>query len=338
MTLAHTIKQRVLYLGYREVPLQRRGIICDPAIKPQLELALRRFLDGYHLALASTTTADLARRLDAEIEPNFQGFAYEGAAMFLAIMDYLTPWQPSRVDAFLAEHGADHDYLISVGIGFAIARIPWARRSPLRYALRYPPGLAGLVLDGYGFHEGFFHSARTIRRGERPRGITGYAARCFDAGIGRSLWFVCGADPERLRDTIRRFDAARQPDLWAGVGLACTYAGSAYQDLAQYETILRRLVAHAGPHTPQLAFGVACAAGARIKAGNATAWTARACETILDLPAAEAGALVNDSWAAANAEVAGRPRGAVGLRVHQTVNERIIARLARRARIVSVAA
>jgi hypothetical protein len=327
MSLATGFKHTFFRLDYKEVPLDRRGIVCDPAIKPHLEHVLTRFMDGYNMALASASQTELVARLDREIELNFQGFAYEGAAMFLALMDYLTPWKRNRVNEFLMGHGKSHDYIICIGIGFAVARIPWARRNAVSYAARYPAGFAGLVLDGFGFHDGFFHSARTIDRRERPKGLSGYPGRCFDAGIGRSLWFVMGASPERLHATIQRFSQDRQADLWAGLGLACTYAGSAYQDLNQYESVLKRLMEYAGPYRQQLGFGVACAAGTRLKANNPTAWTACACETILDMSYVDAGQLVNDTWS--NCGNQGHDQSS--LRKHQLVNDRIMARLSEQA-------
>src|SRR3712207_8380154 len=46
-----------------------------------------------------------------------------------------------------------------------------------------------------------------------------------DQGLGRSLWFVQGADVRRIPATVNAFPAERRPDLWSGLGLACGYAG-----------------------------------------------------------------------------------------------------------------
>src|SRR6185295_14439151 len=89
------------------------------------------------------------------------------------------------------------------------------------------PVLGWLALDGYGFHEAFFRTERSVRRQEVPRKVRGfgYPRHAFDQGIGRCLWFVEGAHVGRIAATIGAFPEDRRPDLWSGVGLAATYAG-----------------------------------------------------------------------------------------------------------------
>src|SRR5262245_60127955 len=90
------------------------------------------------------------------------------------------------------------------------------------------PLLRWLAVDGYGFHEAYFHHPRRVTLGEGPRRLTGYERRAYDQGLGRGMWFVEGADVGRLSDTIRRFAESRRADLWGGAGLACAYAGGVY--------------------------------------------------------------------------------------------------------------
>src|ERR1039457_1019400 len=85
-------------------------------------------------------------------------------------------------------------------------------------------------------------------------GVAGSPRRAFDQGLGRSLWFVEGADASRIAAAISSFPKARQPDLWSGVGLACAYAGG--RDQAHLE-LLRET---AGPYVAQVAQGAAFAA------------------------------------------------------------------------------
>ena len=135
-----------------------------------------------------------------------------------------------------------------------------------------------LALDGYGFHEGYFHPARTIDAGIRPARLKGYAKRAFDTGVGRSLWFVAGADPEVLAQRIHRFEPSRQAELWAGSGLACCYAGGVDDD------VIARLIELAGALRGALAQGAAFAAKARSRASNPTQHTRRAVEQICSCP------------------------------------------------------
>lgn len=67
---------------------------------------------------------DLAVRLSS-IEPEVRGFAFEGAAMGLALLDHLTPWRRDRFERFLSGPGDRHAYMVHVGAGWVFARLPW---------------------------------------------------------------------------------------------------------------------------------------------------------------------------------------------------------------------
>ena len=145
--------------------------------------------------------------------------------MALALLDHLLPTWRSRWRSFLAGPGVAHCYMMHVGYGWTMARLPWLRRSIDRRLPSYDPLLRWLIVDGYGFHEGYFYSRRYVTEQARPRQLNGYSLRAFDQGLGRSLWFMSGTDAAQLRDLLANFPAGRLPDLWSGIGLACTYAG-----------------------------------------------------------------------------------------------------------------
>ena len=109
----------------------------------------------------------------------------------------------------------------------------------------------------------------------------------FDQGLGRSLWFVDGADATRITETIARFSQSRQPDLWSGVGLACVYAGGAAAE--SVELLLR----NAGSYQPQLAQGAAFAAKARLRADNLTTETQISCRILCGMSAEDAAQLTD---------------------------------------------
>lgn len=269
-----------------ETSFERRGFRWDSeAVRQRLEGVAGRFVEGYHSALEEASIEGLAVRLGA-IPAEVGGFAYEGAGMALALLDVLTPWKKGRLDAFLRGPGAPHNYLVNVGAGWILARLPL---SPERLRAGLDPVLGWLALDGYGFHEGFFHPQRTVTRHEVPAKVRGYARRAFDQGIGRSLWFVEGAGPQRLNGTISAFPAGRRGDVWSGTGLACAYAGG--RDRAAVEELLR----YAGEHAPQLAQGIAFAAEARRRAGNLAPQTALACDVVWKLDAERVAQLAVDA-------------------------------------------
>jgi hypothetical protein len=216
----------------------------------------------------------------------WQGFAFEGAAMGLALLDAVTPWRRDRLASFIAGPADPHFYIAHVGAGWVLARLPL---SPRRFIARLDPFQRWLALDGYGFHEGFFNWPRSVVRQEVPRRLEGYARRGFDQGLGRSLWFVDGADVDLLPRTIAAFPPERQCDLWAGLGLACGYAGGrSAAEIAQ-------LAGAAGESAACLAQGIAFAAEARARAENMAAHTELACATVWGMSAEEVAALTRNT-------------------------------------------
>jgi hypothetical protein len=274
----------VFGISAAETSFERRGFRGgSPAMRARLERVGVAFTAGYHAALECDCLDALVPRLQQR-EAEFRGFAYEGAAMGLALLDHLTPWRRHRVPEFLRGAGDAHVYMVHVGAGWVLARVPG---SVGKFIDRFDPLLRWLVLDGYGFHEGFFHWRRYLDGGPVPVRVKGYAARVFDQGLGRCLWFIDGGDVERIPATIARLPAGRHGDLWSGVGLASVYAGEAGDDG------LRALREAAGRFQPQLAQGAAFAAKARLRAGNPTPYTDRACAALCGLAAAEAARLTD---------------------------------------------
>jgi hypothetical protein len=269
-----------------EVTFARRGFAStSPETRLRLEEIGRTFLQGYRAALDEGSPESLGRRLDS-IATEVRGFAFEGSAMALALLDEITPWRRDRIGRLLDGPGGPHAYMVHVGAGWALARLGRAVEGP---TARLDPLLGWLAVDGYGFHEGYFRWPRYVAARESPRRVVGYARRVFDQGLGRSLWFVGGADVARISTTIERFPSARRADLWSGVGLASSYAGELD------EAGLAGLRAAAGAAWPALAQGAAFAAAARVRAANATSYTERASRVLCGMSAAEAAGLTDSA-------------------------------------------
>jgi hypothetical protein len=283
--ISRSLRKRILGISPEEASFSRRGFWHrDDDRRQHLEQVGRTFLQGYERALQERSCSTLESRL-LEIDLELRGFAFEGAAMALALLDGMTPWKGQRAESFLAEAAAQrHVYMVHVGLGWALARLPWSIDRTIK---AYDPLLRWLAIDGYGFHEGYFRWRNFILNQDRPRRLAGYALRAFDQGLGRSLWFVNGADIGRISETISAFEERRQPDLWSGIGLASAYAGGAGEDELR---ILRRDASASQDHVAQ---GVCFAAKTRERAGNLTAETELACRVLCDLTATEVAKLTD---------------------------------------------
>ncbi|HEY8020395.1 MAG TPA: DUF1702 family protein [Thermoanaerobaculia bacterium] len=313
------MSRRLLGIAPQETSFARRGFRCDAAdLRARLEEVGRTFVAGYHAALEESEAAPLAARLD-RVDRELRGWAYEGAAMALAILDAMTPWRrrSARLPRFLAGPADPHVYLAHVGAGWSLARVPL---SPARLRARLDPLLGWLALDGYGFHQGFFHWPQAIGRQRVPRRLAGYARRAFDQGLGRSLWFVEGADPGRIAAAVAAFPPARRGDLWSGVGLAAAYAGGVDR------SGLAALRAAAAGWAPQLAQGAAFAAKARQRAGALTPATELACAVLCGCSAAAAAAATDEAQRELAPE--STPSAASALPAYEVWRQRIAARFA----------
>jgi hypothetical protein len=293
MNVLGPLRRRILTPDLRETDLDVRGFhVKSPAARERLETVGRSFLTGYAHAAEAKSPTDVEPQLEA-IPVNFRGFAYEGAGMAFAVRDGLPVGGRDHVAGFLAGRADRHVYMVYVGVGWAMARIPRFRWSTLHAP---DPLLRWLVLDGYGFHQAYFHTARYVtERFQRDRfpwpgsGPAWYANRVIDQGIGRATWFVCGTDPQRVVQTFARFPEHRRADLYSGAGLAATYAGG----VEEAELVWFREAA--GVYAADIAQGAAFAAGARIRADLLQPHNELACAVLCDMGAAEASKVTDEA-------------------------------------------
>jgi len=199
-----------------------------------------------------------------------RGFACEGVTMAFTILD--TMGRGRRTRELLLGSGRPHILLAYIGMGFAMARLPrpvWKKVIPDLSAdpeNPYYPTMSWLAVDGYGFDRAYFDTRRWVDEQRRPRpypweGDPDYFMRAVDQGIGRALWFICGAQVPDVAAAVSRFATERQADLWSGVGLAATFAGGCDADG------LSTLGWLSGGNSAELALGSVLAAKARSFAG-----------------------------------------------------------------------
>ncbi len=273
------MRRRLLTPDASETTLEKRGFHRKSAsAQDRLESVGKSFLQGYTYAMEAVAPAAAEPRLE-QLPDWLRGFAYEGAGMGFAMLDGLPFGRSDNVQRFLQRPlGSSHRYLVLVGVGWAMARLPrvcWPDPAEL------DPLLLPLVLDGYGFHQAYFRTARYVDEQYRDPSFrwlggsrSSYADDAIDQGIGRATWFVSGTDPDRVADRIDAFPESRRANLYSGVGLAATYAGGA--DRAE----LRTLVQRAGPYARNVAQASAFAAQARVSAGIVPEHTGLATEVL----------------------------------------------------------
>jgi enediyne biosynthesis protein E3 len=284
VSLIGQARRRFLGLSTTEASFAKRGFLTGEDIaRKRLEQIGITFLSGYHAALEETGFVPLARRLET-VDRDLQGFAFEGAAMGLALLDCFTPWRKDRWRTFTEGPAKPHIYMMHVGLGWALARL---RRSVSPHLAQLDPLLGWLAVDGYGFHEGYFNWPRYVEQRAAPSHLDGYEQRVFDQGLGRSLWFVKGADVSAVASTIDKLPSDRHHDLWSGVGLACAYAGGCGRAATE------SLRAAAGKHLLALAQGVAFAAKTRQRAANLNSHTESVCRLICGHSAEETAAITD---------------------------------------------
>jgi enediyne biosynthesis protein E3 len=276
----------LLKIDPREADFSRRGFNCSrPEVQDHLERIGKTFLLGYHAALGEPDQRKLAAALD-EIQLEYRGFGYEGASMALVLLDAITPWKHRFAD-FLAGAGRNHVYMLHVGAGWGYARLPWVRRRIESQTRRFDPVLSSLVIDGYGFHEGYFHWQQALQ--PKISLLSPHGRHIFYQGLGRSLWFREGTDAAGIDRAIASFALAYQADAWSGVGLACAYAGGI--DRSEIE----ELYIYAAPFRAALAQGAAFAAKTRLRAGNPVLHTEVACNVFCRMSSEKAAALCDET-------------------------------------------
>lgn len=255
---------------------QHRGFRTDrPAARECLEEAATSFLKGYNLAGRARNLRELHELL-AEVPEAQRGFSYEGAGMHTAIEDLLRFGRSGRTEGLASGPGYGYRHLVHVGAGWPLTPVSSAR------CLRLPrtPLLRWLALDGAGFGAAFFGGERALHRICRHPGDPRQRARI--AGAGRALWFQQAADVEAIQRVIGAQPPAAAADLWAGVGLACGYAGAT--DAAGRQALGQA----SGRFLSNVRQGVLFAATARLRSGFVPEHTALACRELVGLPVEQA--------------------------------------------------
>lgn len=272
----------LLTLSPQQANFDFRGFRSGSAVaRVALETIGETFIAGYNAAVRADTLDGIVQAV-GEVPAQVRGFAAEGAAMGTAVSDAL-PFRSPRFPRLIELLDAEFTYLLHVGAGWALARVPWRKRhilAPLNPLHRW------LAYDGLGFHDGYFKPSDVLNGWRREP--FGYAARAYDQGVGRALWFAGGGSVIWAADRIRRLTADRHEDLFSGLGLAMAYAGPTTTES------VRQAIELAGREGPHLAQGIAFACEARARASFVPQATHTAAQA-LDFEASVLAALVRDA-------------------------------------------
>ncbi|MFC4127914.1 DUF1702 family protein [Nocardia rhizosphaerae] len=287
MTVFGALRETVFGIPSAAAVGNRRGF--TPEALTHFEPVANALIAGYNGTLRDPRFPAITDKV-AAVDPVLRGFAYEGVGMGLAVLDTLSPGRP-RLPDFVAGPGKRHVALLYIGAGLAYARM---RRFPEAAVGGLDRVLGWFAVDGYGFHEAFFHWANTVERHRVPSRLSAYGAQVFDQGVGRALWFTSGTDVERVARLIAAYPADRHGDLWSGAAAACAYAGGADAGL------VAALLDLAPDHRRRMAGGVAMAAFGRELAGNQAGHTDLACKVIAEHSAEETARIADLAYRAAS--------------------------------------
>jgi hypothetical protein len=281
----------------KKVSFAGRGFPGTPTdATRRLETIPQSVICGFEWGIDARSQWEVERRLSL-LDPELQGFGYEGATMAFTILDSMAGGRGHKTRDLLTGPGEPHIFLAYIGIGFAMARLPrplWKKIVPDLTGSPYYPTMSWLAVDGYGFDRAYFDTKRWVDEQRVPasypwEGSREYFPRAVDQGIGRALWFIHGGRADDVAPAVRRFASERHADLWSGVGLAAAFAGGSTPDA------LARLRQEAGEHQAQLGQGVVFAVKARSYSGLVPAHTELAAGALAGLSVQAAVALADDS-------------------------------------------
>ncbi len=284
MVFFNHIKYFFLGVSINNATFKKRGFYSkNKLVEKHLEEIGFKFLHGYHLSL-KLKNDDLIFKLNSEKQ--YKGFCFEGAAMALTILDTINFLNQNNLSRLMNHsEGLKHVYMLHVGAGWAYARLPVNLEKKIR---DFDPVLRWLIIDGYGFHQAYFKTKKYVYDKKKPKELRNpFSKHVFYQGIGRCLWFVDGADAERIAERISTFPIEYQSDLWAGIGLACTYAGGVD------EHTIRKIRKLSGDYLPHLFQGAVFAAKARERSDIITPNNELACRIICQLSVCDAASIAD---------------------------------------------
>jgi enediyne biosynthesis protein E3 len=256
------IRKLILGLPLSEAEFKIRGFEEGFPAQNRLELVAKTVVNGYNIALETGLSKSLSIAI-AQVTNELIGFFHEGVAMGLFTLDLFSIGNKNRLYDFIEGEGRNHAYMSYIGAGIASAIF---RNNNFEYFTSKANSEGeSLFLNGIGFYNAYFKPKKTLKEMFIPKSFAGkeaYFVEGYDNGIGRAVWFYNSGEPTKIFETVNAFPPERQGAVWAGIGLAATYAGGVSEEKIH---LLKRL---SGKYAYRLGEGSFLATHTRRLAGN----------------------------------------------------------------------
>jgi len=255
------LRKSMFALPLTEANFSKRGFQSGEEGEKRLELVAKVVIAGYNTALETGFTSDLLIHQEM-VSRELRGFFTEGIGMGLFTLDLFSITQKSRFWSFVETKGINHKYMSYIGAGIACG--VFKRHSIRNFLKKASPTSGLLLLNGIGFYYAYFKLGKAVDNFFIPKNLSQdkFYIECYDNGMGRAFWFINGGNPDKIASMISTFPNDRQGAIWAGIGLAATYAGGVEKSKIQ------KLTSLAGKHSNRLGEGSVLATHTRDLAGN----------------------------------------------------------------------
>jgi enediyne biosynthesis protein E3 len=257
-----TILRKLFFaLDLSEANFSVRKFAQGEAAQDRLELVAKTVVNGYNVALETGMSDELLVQRQM-VSNELCGFFNEGVGMGLYTIDLFSPFKKDRFWNFVKGVGSNHEYMSYIGAGIACG--VFFNRPFDKFLEKASPTSGLLILNGFGFYYAYFKPNKIFKDNYIPASVQRdpFFIECYDNGIGRALWFNNGGNPDKIADHVALFPENRRPGVWAGVGLAATYAGGVPAEK------IKRLKQLAAPFGISLGEGSLLATHTRDLAGN----------------------------------------------------------------------
>ncbi|WMX14615.1 MULTISPECIES: DUF1702 family protein [unclassified Aureispira] len=206
----------------------------------------------------TTDLSDVIKFLTQHKNSEFVSIAYEAVAMVLALNDLeqgktLDTWQ-----VFLEKYAQEHAVQVHIGLGWACGQ---QRLNPSLWINMTTPLLGWRIWDGYGYYDGFFRKRKVLQEAYPPN-ILEEELQVYWQGAGRSFWYTCKGNREKLQKISSKIPLNYQASFWRGIGIASAYVGGLRSEDCQ------QLWQLAATYQAQLKAGAALAIKSRVAANT----------------------------------------------------------------------